>query len=111
MTASATRATKTPARTSSQKWFPVAMTENQTQSGQSAQTAFANQLGQTAKRTTPTISASAAWRLGIAAYGLAKKLTKPLPCLRLADCARGACEPERGDPRGGAAGCRSAPAR
>src|SRR5256885_16136600 len=96
MAASATRATKTPARTSSQKWFPVAMTENQTQSGQSAQTAFANQLRQTAKRTTPTISASAAWRLGIAAYGLAKKLTKPLPWLRLPDGRRECAEAEDG---------------
>src|SRR3954464_7669915 len=94
MAASATRATKTPARTSSQKWFPVAMTENQTQSGQSAQTAFANQLRQTAKRTTPTISASAAWRLGIAAYGLAKKLTKPLPWLRLPNPRGGGSERE-----------------
>src|SRR5256885_16542033 len=103
MAASATRATKTPARTSSQKWFPVAMTENQTQSGQSAQTAFANQLRQTAKRTTPTISASAAWRLGIAAYGLAKKLTKPLPWLRLAERRGGASQPKaRKQPRGGA---------
>src|SRR5437016_7902354 len=102
MTASATRATKTPARTSSQKWFPVAMTENQTQSGQSAQTAFANQLRQTAKRTTPTISASAAWRLGIAAYGLAKKLTKPLPWVRLANCESVAAKPTTGNSRGGA---------
>src|SRR5882724_6696634 len=104
MTASATRATKTPARTSSQKWFPVAMTENQTQSGQSAQTAFANQLRQTAKRTTPTISASAAWRLGIAAYGLAKKLTKTLPWLRLANCESVSSKPKSGNMRGGAVG-------
>src|SRR2546429_9641460 len=104
MAASATRATKTPARTSSQKWFPVAMTENQTQSGQSAQTAFANQLRQTAKRTTPTISASAAWRLGIAAYGLAKKLTKPLPWLRLGDCGSAAAKAESGNKRGEAVG-------
>src|SRR5213592_5269577 len=104
MTASATRATKTPASTSSQKWLPVAMTENQTQSGQSAQTAFANQLRQTAKRTTPTISASAAWRLGIAAYGLAKKLTKPLPWLRLANCESVSSKPKSGNMRGGAVG-------
>src|SRR2546430_16534184 len=107
MAASARRATKTPARTSSQKWFPVAMTENQTQSGQSAQTAFANQLRQTAKRTTPTISASAAWRLGIAAYGLAKKLTKPLPWLRLAHSESGSAEAEAGDKRGGGGGSRT----
>src|SRR5258705_1446695 len=104
MTARATRATKTPARTWSQKWFPVAMTENQTQSGQSAQTAFANQLRQTAKRRTPTISASAAWRLGIAAYGLAKKLTKPLPWLRLADFQSVCSQPQSGNMRGPALG-------
>src|SRR3954454_23137499 len=102
MTASATRATKTPARTSSQKWFPVAMTENQTQPGQSAQTAFANQLRQTAKRTSPTINASAACRLGIAAYGLAKKFTNPLPWLRLANWESVSSNPKSGNMRGGA---------
>ena len=52
---------------SSQKWLPVAMTENQTHTGQSAQKSFAHQRRQTNASTTPTISASAAWRLGIAA--------------------------------------------
>ena len=56
-----------PAMQSSQKWLPVAITANQTQAGQAAQKAFAHQLRQTEKRTTPTISASAACRLGIAA--------------------------------------------
>src|SRR4029453_476581 len=104
MTASATRATKTPARTSSQKWFPVAMTENQTQKGQSAQTASANRWGQTANSTPPTISASAAWRLGIAAYGLAKKLTKPLPWLRLPHRQGEAAGAEAGARQGGGEG-------
>ena len=36
-----------PARQSSQKWLPVAITANQTQAGQSAQSAFAHQLRQT----------------------------------------------------------------
>ena len=37
MIASARSATATPATTSSQKWLPVAITLNQTQAGQSAQ--------------------------------------------------------------------------
>ena len=56
-----------PAMQSSQKWLPVAITANQTQAGHAAQIAFAHQRRQTEKRTTPTISASAACRLGIAA--------------------------------------------
>ena len=43
------------------------MTENQTQPGQINQIAFANTFRHTAKSTSPTISASAACRLGIAA--------------------------------------------
>ena len=43
------------------------MTLNQTQAGQSAQATFAKRFLQTLKSTTPTISASAACRLGIAA--------------------------------------------
>ena len=69
-----------PAMQSSQKWLPVAITQNQTQAGQAAQKAFAQGLRQTEKRTTPTISASAACRLGIAAYGLAARLTRPSRC-------------------------------
>jgi len=69
-----------PAMQSSQKWLPVAMTANQTHAGQTTHSAFAHQLRQTEKRTTPTISASAAWRLGIAAYGLAARLTRPSRC-------------------------------
>src|SRR2546423_10462559 len=91
-----------PARTSSQKWLPVAMTENQTQAGQSAQTILANQFLHTAARTTPTIRASAACRLGIAAYGFATKLTRPLPWLRLPHRQSVLPKPRPGDNRGGA---------
>src|SRR5919204_2460610 len=104
MTARAIRATNTPASTSSQKWLPVAMTANQTQDGHSAQIAFANQFRQTAKSTTPTISASAACRLGIAAYGLATKLIRPLPWFRLANCESVSSNPKSGNIRGGAVG-------
>src|SRR5689334_10082621 len=104
MIAIAISATKMPATTSSQKWLAVAITENQTQAGHSAQKIFANQLRQTAQSTTPTISASAACRLGIAAYGLATKLTRPLPWLRLANCDSVSSKPKSGNIRGGAVG-------
>src|SRR6266542_6239921 len=64
-----TRATTIPARTSSQKWFAVASTQNQTQAGQTAQIAFDHQCRQAPKSAMLTIRASAAWRLGIVAYG------------------------------------------
>src|SRR5215470_14350499 len=71
-----------PASTSSQKWLAVAMTENQTQAGHRSQTTFHGQRRTTEARTTPTISASAACKLGIAAYGFAASWTRPLPWLR-----------------------------
>src|SRR5919201_566529 len=104
MIAIATSETKIPAKTSSQKWLPVAITENQTHAGQRAQNAFAIQLRQTTKRTTPTINASAACRLGIAAYGLATKLISPLPWLRLANCESVSSKPRSGNILGGAVG-------
>ena len=55
-----------PPTTSSQKWLPVAITLNQTHTGQSSQSTFPNLLRQTEESTSPTISASAACRLGIA---------------------------------------------
>src|SRR3954463_2399969 len=73
----ATRATTIPASTSSQKWFAVARTQNQTQAGQSAQSAFDHHRRLAAKRQTPTTSASAACRLGIAAYGFAIAPSRP----------------------------------
>ena len=68
-----------PARMSSQKWLPVAITANQTQAGHSSQNAFAHQCRQTSAIEMPTISASAACRLGIAAYGFAASWIRPLP--------------------------------
>src|SRR5581483_8842153 len=49
-----------PARTSSQKWFAVASTQNQTQAGQSAQSAFDHQWRHARKQKKPTMSASPA---------------------------------------------------
>ena len=43
------------------------MTENQTQAGQSSHSAFAHQLRTISASETPTMNASAACRLGIAA--------------------------------------------
>jgi hypothetical protein len=81
MIASATSATPTPATTSSQKWFAVAITLNHTHAGQSAQATFATGLRQTKASETPTIRASAACRLGIAAYGFDASSIRPLPWL------------------------------
>ena len=66
-----------PATQSSQKWFPVAITANQTQAGQAIQNAFAHQCFATPARTMPTMSESHACRLGIAAYGFAASWTRP----------------------------------
>src|SRR4051794_22093344 len=44
------------------------MTQNQTQSGQKAHSTFAQIVREVVTRNQATISASAAWRLGIAAY-------------------------------------------
>ena len=74
-----------PARMSSQKWLPVAITANQTQAGQSSHSAFAHQCRQTSAIEIPTISASAACRLGIAAYGFAASWISPLPWFSVAD--------------------------
>src|SRR5262249_7790629 len=64
---SGTIPTAPPATASIQNLFAVAMTLNQTTAGQSAQATFATLCRQTYASVTPTISASAAWRLGIAA--------------------------------------------
>src|SRR5919201_1422357 len=60
-------ATPIPAATSSQKWFPLAMTENQTQPGQSVQRSAAMRLRTSIAIAKPTTSASAACTLGMAA--------------------------------------------
>ena len=75
-------ASATPATTSSQKWLPVAITANQTHAGQASQIAFAHERRTTVAITTPTISASAECRLGIAAYGFDANSISPLPWLR-----------------------------
>src|SRR5579859_888672 len=74
-------ATQIPATTSRRKWLAVARTQNQTQAGQSAQTAFFHQWRESATRKTPTMSASAAWRLGMAAYGFARAASAPFEWL------------------------------
>src|SRR4051794_13531771 len=100
--ARATTPRATPAKTSSQKWLPVAITANQTQTGQISQTAF--QIGRrtTDARITPTISASAACRLGIAAYGFEASSTSPLPWLRPPNWESVSLKPIDGKKRGGA---------
>ena len=72
-------ATSTPAAMSSQKWFAVAITENQTQAGQASQSAFAQRLLTMRAIVMPTMSASAAWMLGIAAYGFDASSMSPQP--------------------------------
>src|SRR5262249_61836528 len=72
-------ATTIPPRMSSQKWLPVASTENQTARGQSSQTALTGRDRTRSARPTPTISASAEWRLGIAAYWSLGKGRRPRP--------------------------------
>ena len=93
-----------PATTSSQKWLPVAITLNQTQAGQSSQSTFATLLRQTEASTIPTISASAACRLGIAAYGFAANSTRPLPWLSSPKLESVSSKPKSGNIRGGAVG-------
>src|SRR4029077_16277544 len=65
-------ATTIPAAPPNQKWLAAAMTQNQTQAGQIAHASFDHRPREARKRKMPTIKASAAWRLGIAAYGLAR---------------------------------------
>src|SRR5262249_7291387 len=91
-----------PATQSSQKWLPVAITANHTQAGQTIQKSFAHQRRQRIASTVPTINESAAWRLGIAAYGLAASWTTP-----------SGCEAAKPTPsmRGGAIGMKTYPIR
>src|SRR5436309_6431722 len=103
-------ATAIPATQSSQKWFPVAITENQTQEGQSSQSAFAHQRRQIIASVIPTISASAEWRLGIAAYGFEASSMRLLPWFRPPNPARVSPKPKVGKYRGGAVGRATYPA-
>src|SRR5687768_3515112 len=93
-----------PAAMSSQKWLPVAITLNQTQAGQASQSAFVHVCFTAAAITSPTISASAEWRLGIAAYGLAAKSTTLELCVIEACSASVSVNPACGNIRGGAVG-------
>ena len=89
---------------SSQKWLPVAITLNQTQPGQASQSAFAQRRRTTSAIVTPTISASAECRLGIAAYGFDANATH---ARRVVDRRMGlerVVEPASGNMRGGAVG-------
>src|SRR3954454_2010085 len=104
MTTAAIAATRMPARMSSQKWLPVDMTENQTHAGQSAQISFDHQCRQTTTIVIPTISASAEWSDGIAAYGLAASWTRPLPWLTPPMLDMTSRNPKVGNIRGGAVG-------
>src|SRR3954470_17826695 len=81
MTTAAITATRIPARMSSQKWLPVAITANQTHAGHSSQIVLDHQCRHTSAIVIPTISASAECREGIAAYGFAANWTNPLPWL------------------------------
>ena len=106
MIAIAISATTIPPSTSSQKWLPVAITVNQTHAGQTIQTALRIRLRHSPASVIPTMSASAACRLGIAAYGLAASCTSPLPWLRPPSCESESAKPASGNIRGGAVGMR-----
>src|SRR5215467_13285375 len=81
------------------------MTQNQTQSGQSAQSVFAQIVREVETMKKPTISASAAWRLGIAAYELPKVCSSALEWLTPAT------NPMSGNIQGGAVGISQKPMR
>ena len=59
----------------------------------------------------PTINASAAWRLGIAAYGFAASWISPLPWFRPPNWASVSPKPKLGNIRGGAVGSAMYPIR
>src|SRR5262245_1590378 len=100
-------ASRKPAAQSSQKWLPVPITANETQAGQISHRALATRERQTEAITRPTISASIAWRLGIAAYGFAAKETTSLCWLIEPRSDRVSEKPHSGNIRGGAVGIRT----
>src|SRR2546423_4683391 len=81
------------------------MTQNQTQIGQKAQSAFAQIVRDVVTRNQPTISASAAWRLGIAAYEL------PRVCRSALEWLTPSTKPLSGNIHGGAVGISQKPRR
>ena len=85
------------------------MTLNQTQAGQIAHAIFANLLRQTTASVMPTISASAACRLGIAAYGFDASSMSPLPWFSPPMSPSVSAKPKVGNMRGGAVGMSTYP--
>ena len=82
----------------------VAITAKQTQAGHSSQIALAHHARTTYASVIPTISASAACRLGIAAYWFDASSMTPLPWLKDANCWSVSTNPSVGNMRGGAVG-------
>jgi hypothetical protein len=83
------------------------MTANPTQIGHTSHNAFARRERTNPNMTIPTISASIAWRLGIAAYGLAAKAIRPLSWLIDEYWESVSTKPHSGNMRGGAVGMRT----
>src|SRR5436309_1022561 len=81
------------------------MTQNQTHIGQKAQSAFAQIVREVETRNQPTISASAAWRLGIAAYEF------PSVCRSALEWFTPSTNPLSGNIHGGAVGISQKPTR
>src|SRR3954452_19126038 len=81
------------------------MTQNQTQTGHKAQSAFAQIVRDVVTRNQPTISASAAWRLGIAAYEF------PRVCRSALEWFTPSTNPLPGNIHGGAVGISQKPRR
>src|SRR3954464_230006 len=81
------------------------MTQNQTQTGQSAQSALAQIVREVETRNQPTISASAACRLGIAAYEF------PSVCSSALEWLTPSTKPSAGNIHGGAVGTSQKPRR
>src|SRR5262245_43350785 len=104
MTSAAIPASTIPARMSSQKWLPVAITANQTHAGQASHSAFDHQCRQTNAIVIPTMSASAECSDGIAAYGFDASETKLEPWFRPPNSASVSGKPNVGNIRGGAVG-------
>src|SRR4026209_575549 len=77
--------------------------------GQASHTAFAMRERTRPNMTTPTMSASIACRLGIAAYGFAAKAMRPLEWFTDEYCPSVSTKPHSGNIRGGAVGMKTYP--
>ena len=82
------------------------MTANPTQTGHASHSAFARRERTTPNMTMPTMSASIACRLGIAAYGFEANAIRPLSWLIDEYWASVSTKPHSGNIRGGAVGTR-----